>query len=158
MADAFDLVVIGAGPGGYVAAIRAAQLGMRVGVGNRVLDAKHVLIATGSEAAPLRGLAFDGERIVSSTETLALARVPERLMVIGAGAVGLELGSVWARLGAQVTVVEFMDTILPGMDRGMTSQLRRMLERQGLAFRLETGATRAERTATGVRVTLETKG
>jgi dihydrolipoamide dehydrogenase len=107
---------------------------------------------------PLRGLAFDGERIVSSTEALSLAKVPERMLVVGAGAVGLELGSVWSRLGTRVTVVEFMDAIVPGMDRGMTTQLRRALERQEIAFRLETSATAAERTAGGVRVTLESKG
>src|SRR5205814_132568 len=101
---------------------------------------------------------FDGERIVSSTEALALARVPERMLVIGAGAVGLELGSVWSRLGAKVTVVEFLDAIVPTMDRGMGAQLERALEKQGLAFRLETSATRGERTERGVRVTLEAKG
>jgi dihydrolipoamide dehydrogenase len=252
----FDLVVIGAGPGGYVAAIRGAQLGMRVacvekdatlggtclnvgcipskalldsselyhearrgltahgiqtsgvsldlaammarkdtvvrgltqGVaglfrkndvtriagtarlvgpgrvavrgadGERVVEGRRVLIATGSEPVPLPDLPFDGERIVSSTEALALPRVPERLLVIGAGAVGLELGSVWNRLGAQVTVVEFLDRIVPGMDGGLATQLRRALERQGLTFRLETAARRAERTERGVRVTLDTKG
>jgi len=250
--ERLDLVVIGAGPGGYVAAIRAAQLGMRVAcvekekalggtclnigcipskalldsselywqarrglavhgirasgveldlaammarkdkvvrgltqgvaglfkknrvewvsgtarlagpgrvqVGERTLETARVLLATGSEPMPLRGLAFDGERIVTSTEALALAGVPQRMLVIGAGAVGLELGSVWSRLGAQVTVVEFMDEIVPTMDRGMATQLRRALERQGIGFRLETSATAAERTARGVRVTLEAKG
>jgi len=88
----------------------------RVAVGDRTLETARILIATGSEPTPLRGLAFDGERIVSSTEALALPRVPERLLVTGAGAVGLELGSVWSRLGAQVTVVEFMDEIVPKYD------------------------------------------
>jgi dihydrolipoamide dehydrogenase len=251
-AERFDLVVIGAGPGGYVAALRAAQLGMRVAcvekdkalggtclnvgcipskalldsselyhqvqrglavhgikasgvaldlpammvrkdkvvqgltqgvaglfkknkvewvpgtarldkdrrvvVGLRTLEAERVLIATGSEATPLRGLPFDGERVVSSTEALTLPRVPERLLVIGAGAVGLELGSVWSRLGATVTVVEFLDAIVPTMDRGMGTQLRRALEKQGLSFRLETSATAVERTQSGVRVTLDSKG
>ena len=255
-ADRYDLVVIGAGPGGYVAAIRAAQLGMRVacvekdralggtclnvgcipskalldsselyhqarhglgahgikvdgveldlgammarkdrvvrgltqgvaslfkknkvawlqgaarlggagrvvlrgGNGEQTLEAARVLIASGSEPAPLRSLPFDGERIVSSTEALSLQRVPERMLVIGAGAVGLELGSVWSRLGTEVTVVEILDRILPGMDRGMAAQLQRALERQGLAFRLETEARSAARTARGVRVTLAAKG
>jgi len=251
MAD-FDLVVIGSGPGGYVGAIRAAQLGMRVAcvekeqalggtclnvgcipskalldssehywqvrrtlgahgvkvsgveldlptmmsrkdrvvrgltqgvaglfkknkiewvrgtgriaaagrvaVGDRTIETTRIMIATGSEPTPLRGLAFDGERIISSTEALTLPRVPERLLVIGCGAVGLELGSVWSRLGAQVTVVEFMDEIVPTMDRGMATQLRRALERQGLSFRRATSATHAERTQSGVRVTLEGKG
>jgi dihydrolipoamide dehydrogenase len=250
--DRHDLAVIGAGPGGYVAAIRAAQLGMRVAciekdatlggtclnvgcipskalldsselywqarrglavhgivatgveldlaammgrkdkvvrgltqgvaslfkknkiewvkgtaklvsanriaVGDRTVEAARVLIATGSEAAPLRGLPFDGERIVASTEALTLGRVPGRMLVIGAGAVGLEIGSVWNRLGAHVTVVELMDSVVPTMDRGMAAQLRKALEKQGLAFRLATSAAAAERTANGVRVTLDTKG
>jgi dihydrolipoamide dehydrogenase len=247
-----DLVVVGAGPGGYVAAIRAAQLGMRVacveraaalggtclrvgcipskalldsselfhqarhrlavhgvkaseialdlpammarkdrvvrgltqgvaslfeknGVewvrgtarlaapdrvevsgdgGARALETARILVATGSEPVPLRDLPFDGERIVGSTEALALPRVPERLLVVGAGAVGLELGSVWSRLGAAVTVVELLDGILPGMDRQTSAQLQRALGRQGLAFRLETQAADARRTERGVRVTL----
>jgi len=95
---------------------------------------------------------------VSSTEALALSAVPARLLVVGAGAVGLELGSVWSRLGSEVQVVEFMDSILPGMDRGMAKLLQRALEKQGVRFRLETSATHAERTASGVRVTLESKG
>src|SRR5436309_2332209 len=225
-AERFDLIIIGAGPGGYVAALRAAQLGMRVAcvekdealggtclnvgcipskalldsselyrqaqiglavhgikasgvaldlpammarkdkvvrgltqgvaglfkknkvewvagparlekgkrvvVGERILEAERVLIATGSEPTPLRDLPFDGERIVTSTEALSLPRVPERMLVIGAGAVGLELGSVWSRLGARVTVVEFMDRIVPGMDRGMGGQLQGARERRAL--------------------------
>jgi dihydrolipoyl dehydrogenase len=255
-AERFDLVIIGGGPGGYPAAIRAAQLGMRVacvekdarlggtcsnvgcipskalldsselysqalhglakhgikaggieldlaammarkdkvvqgltsgvaslfkknGVswirgtarlanarqvvvrsedGDRTLEAGRILIATGSEQTPLRTLPFDGERVIGSTEALALPRVPRRMLVIGAGAVGLELGSVWSRLGAEVVVIEFLDAIVPAMDRGMGTQLRRALERQGLSFRLETSATGVERTANGVRVQLESKG
>jgi dihydrolipoamide dehydrogenase len=122
--------------------------------GEQALVARRVLLATGSEPAPLRELPFDGERIVSSTEALALSRVPGRLLVLGAGAVGLELGSVWSRLGAEVTVVEILDRILPGMDRGMATQLQRALERQGLRFRLETAARGAVRSGEGVRVTL----
>ncbi len=252
--DRFDLVVIGSGPGGYTAAIRAAQLGMRVacvekyerlggtclnvgcipskalldssehyeetrrglgvhgvtvekvaldlgammarkdkivrgltqgiaslfkknkiervvgsarlasaqrvmasGAAERTLETARVLIATGSKPSSLPTLPFDGERIVSSTEALALPTVPQRLLVVGAGAVGLEIGSVWARLGAQVTVVEFLDSIVPLMDRGMGRQLHAALKKQGMIFRLETSATRAERTEHGVRVTLESK-
>ena len=255
-AERFDLVVIGSGPGGYVAAIRAAQLGMRVacvekektlggtclnvgcipskalldsselyrqalgglaahgitasgvafdlgvmmarkdkvvrgltqGVaslfkknkvewvagtacitasrdvvvrgpdGERRLAGTRVLIATGSAPMSLRDVPFDGERIVSSTEALRLPRVPRRLVVIGAGAVGLELGSVWSRLGAEVTVVELLDRVVPTMDRQMGVFLQRALAKQGLTFRLETSATRAERTAEGVRLTLASKG
>lgn len=231
---AFDLVVIGAGPGGYVAAGKAAQLGMKVacidksylggtclnvgcipskallessalfykakkglghhGIGQgevgldlqammarkdkivqtmtkgieglfkgraithfvgqgrvlaagsasvqgasgepQVLSAKHILLATGSAPVDLPNLPFDGEHVISSTEALALKKVPERLVVIGGGAIGLELGSVWARLGAQVLVVEAMEQILPGMDQEMARQLERLLKRQGLKFLL----------------------
>src|SRR5262249_9330392 len=101
---------------------------------------------------------FDGTRIVSSTEALTFDRVPNHLLVVGGGAIGLELGSVWARLGAEVTVVEFLDRIVPLMDRGMGRLLQRALERQGLRIRLETSAVAAERTAVGLRVTLESKG
>jgi dihydrolipoamide dehydrogenase len=254
--DAYDLIVIGSGPGGYVAAIRAAQLGMRVavvekyptlggtclnvgcipskalldsselfhqakdglaahGVGvsgvtldlpammarkdkvvklgtsglamlfkknkidwmkgtGRFADARRVvvrdgeseqtiagtrvLIATGSEPTPLPALPYDGERVVGSTDALTLPRVPKHLLVIGAGAIGLELGSVWARLGAQVTVVEFLDRIVPMMDRGMGTALQKALQKQGLAFQLQTAAKAAERTADGMKVTLESKG
>jgi dihydrolipoamide dehydrogenase len=255
MADRFDLVVIGSGPGGYTAAIRAAQLGMRVacvekyetlggtclnvgcipskalldssehyvetrdglkvhgitvtgvqldlatmmarkhrivrgltqGVAAlfkknkvervtgaarlvsahevlvqstppRTLATERVLLATGSKPMGLKSLPYDGERVLSSTEALALTTVPERLLVVGAGAIGLELGSVWARLGAQVTVVELLDRVVPTMDQGMGRQLQSFLKKQGLTFRLETSATKIERTDGGVRVTLESKG
>jgi dihydrolipoamide dehydrogenase len=136
----------------------ARRVAVRSEQGEQTLEAERIVIATGSEATPLRALPFDGERVISSTEALALPRVPKRLLVIGAGAVGLELGSVWRRLGAEVLVVEFLDAIVPNMDRGMGTQLRRLLERQGLSFRLETSATGVERTASGVRVRLESKG
>jgi len=248
----YDLVVIGAGPGGYVAAIRAAQLGMRVacvekdatlggtclnvgcipskalldssehyhavreglgvhgikvgaveldlpamlarkdrvvkvltqgvaglfkknkidrlngsgrllapdtvevanGAARQTVRARRMLIATGSAPIELPGLPFDGTRIVCSTEALALPRVPERLLVIGAGAIGLELGSVWNRLGARVVVVEFMDRIVPLMDRQMGEQLQKSLEKQGMKFRLQTSATGAAVDGGAVRVTL----
>src|ERR1041385_1997217 len=224
-----DLVVIGAGPGGYVAAIRAAQLGMntaciekesalggtclRVGcipskallesselyektkhhltvhgikstaeldlaamlkrkdqivttltkgidglfrknkitryaghatitgpgtirVADKGLKAKHIIIATGSKVAPLKGVSLDGERIVTSTEALSFSEVPKRLVVIGAGFIGLELGSVWRRLGSQVTVVEYLPRILPGMDTEIANDAQKLFEKQGLEFRL----------------------
>ena len=241
MADTWDLVVVGAGPGGYVAAIRAAQLGMRVavveqrrelggtclnvgcipskalldsselyyqarhklaahgiGVGEVSLDlarlmarkdevvsqtvagieylfkknqitrftgvgslvdaqtvhvsgggqettlaARHIVLATGSESTPLPGIAVDGEHIITSTEALGLARVPEHLLVLGGGFIGLELGSVYARLGAKVTVVEFMDSLIPVMDRELGTALLKALKAQGLAFHLRTRATGA---------------
>jgi dihydrolipoamide dehydrogenase len=252
----FDAIVIGAGPGGYIAAIRAAQLGLRVacvekeqalggtcvnvgcipskalldssehyavaghalaahgvsvagvaldlptmlarkdrvvkvsaqgvaslfkknqveritgtarltapgvvelvaGAERRTLRGRNIVIATGSAPIELPGLPFDGERIISSTEALGLTAVPERLLVVGAGAVGLELGSVWRRLGAAVTVVEFMDRIVPGVDRQSGEVLRRLLQKQGLTIRLQTSAKGAVVRDDNVRVTLEQAG
>jgi dihydrolipoamide dehydrogenase len=254
----YDLVVIGAGPGGYVAAIRAAQLGLRVacvekrptlggtclnvgcipskallsssekfaeardhlaahgiGVGAPKLDlatmmarkdkvvdenvkgidflfrknkvtrvlgtgrieapgkvavtddkgatqtlaTKAILIATGSEATPLPGLGIDEARIVTSTGALTLESVPKKLVVVGAGVIGLEMGSVWARLGSEVTVVEFLDRICPGMDDEVAKNFQRILEKQGLAFRLGTKVTGAEMLKTKIRLSMEpTKG
>ncbi len=250
----FDLVVIGAGPGGYVAAIRAAQLGMRVacvdksetlggtclnvgcipskallqssekfaearhalaqhgikidkveldlaqlmarkdkvvaentagiaylfkknkvaqviggasisvpgevairlnGGGEEVLKTRNIVIATGSEATPLPGVEIDETRIVSSTGALSLDAVPKHMVVVGAGYIGLELGSVWSRLGAEVTVVEFLDRILPGMDLDLARQLHRVLAKQGLAFRLSTKVTGAAKRKNGVTLDLE---
>ena len=252
MPDRFDLIVIGAGPGGYVAAIRAAQLGMQVAcvekrsslggtclnigcipskalldsselyaqaksrferhgirlseVGldlakmmerkNRVvkgltdgvafllkknkitwvqgvarlagpkrvivqkndkesstLEANAILLATGSEPAALPNLPFNGTTIVSSTEALAFDAVPGRLIVVGAGYIGLELGSVWSRLGSKVTVLEFLPRIVPTMDGEITALLHKILGKQGIEFHLETKVTRA--TARGNQVVVE---
>jgi dihydrolipoamide dehydrogenase len=252
MPDSFDVVVIGAGPGGYVCAIRAAQLGMKVAcvekratlggtclnigcipskallqssenfaaashdfaahgvviegvkldlkrmqarkdevvtanvkgveflfrknkvtwlkgegkiaapgkvaVGDTVYDAKHIVIATGSESMPLRGVEVDEKRIVTSTGALELDAVPGHLVVIGGGVIGLELGSVWARLGAKVTVVEFLDTILPTMDREVSRGFERILAKQGFTFRLGTKVTSAKADAKGVALTMEPAG
>jgi dihydrolipoamide dehydrogenase len=245
MSSSFDLIVIGAGPGGYEAAIRAAQLGMNVAciekekqlggtclrVGcipskallesselyheaqhgfadhgiqaeakldlarmlkrkdnivsgltrgvegllkkhkiTRVLgharvvapgrvavksdDGEHehehsatrILIATGSKVAALAGVALDGERVVTSTEALSFTSVPQHLVVIGAGAIGLELGSVWARLGAKVTVLEYLDRILAGMDTEIAAEARKVLAKQGLEFKLGVRVTGARAT------------
>ena len=249
-AEAFDLIVIGAGPGGYVAAIRAAQLGMKVAcvekraalggtclnvgcipskallesselyqqareklgdhgvqVGSVKLDLKtlmarkdkvvgeltrgvagllkknkvtavqgtarlvsptevevsgegaprrlsapRILIATGSDAATLPGVAFDGKQIVSSTEALELTKVPKHLIVIGGGVIGLELGSVWLRLGAQVTVVEMLPKLLGPLDAQITAQAQRILARQGFTFHLGTRVTGVERNGAQVSV------
>ena len=102
----------------------------------QLVETKNIVIATGSDIARLRGIAIDEKRIVSSTGALSLDRVPGRLLIVGAGVIGLELGSVWHRLGAQVTVVEFLDRILPGMDGEIAKQFQRILEKQGFAFRL----------------------
>jgi len=253
--DSFDLVVIGAGPGGYVAAIRAAQLGMKVAVVEKnatlggtclnvgcipskallqsshlfeetghdlaqhgivvaapTLDfaqlmkrkgevvgattkgieflfkknkitwlqgtgrieaagtvavigpdgavkdtvaAKNILIAAGSEVTPLPGVAIDEKKIVSSTGALELTEVPKHLVVVGAGIIGLELGSVWRRLGAEVTVVEFLDRICPGIDDEITKFFQRALAKQGLKFKLGSKVTKAEASDAGVTLTVE---
>ena len=255
MADNFDLVVIGTGPGGYVCAIRAAQLGMKVAVVEKratfggtclnvgcipskallqsshlfeqaghdlgvhgivlgppkldfaqlmkrkgevvdattkgvaflfrknkitafqgtgriekagsvvvlgddgavkdTLVAKNILIASGSEVTPLPGVAVDEKKIVSSTGALELAEVPKHLVVGGAGIIGLELGSVWRRLGSEVTVVEFLDRITPGVDDEITKQFQRSLTKQGLKFKLSSKVTKAETTDSGVTLTVE---
>ncbi|MHB1427021.1 MAG: dihydrolipoyl dehydrogenase [Gemmataceae bacterium] len=108
-----------------------------------ILEARHILLATGSEAASLASLPLDGTSIVSSTEALAFERVPQSLLVIGGGYIGLELGSVWARLGAKVTVLEFLPRILPLSDGEIANLLHRALQKQGLAFHLETKVTGA---------------
>ncbi len=251
---AYDLIVIGAGPGGYVCAIRAAQLGMKVAVvekrktlggtclnigcipskallyasemfeeavhglgslgvvvaapkldmasmmkhkddtvaanvngvaflfkknkidsvtgegriaapgkvvvkgedgAGRTLEAKAIVIATGSDVARLPGVEIDEKAIVSSTGALSLAKVPKKLIVVGAGVIGLELGSVWRRLGAEVTVVEFLDRILPGMDGEVARSFQRMLEKQGFAFHLAHKVAKVEKTGAGLKATIE---
>jgi dihydrolipoamide dehydrogenase len=107
----------------------------------QTLDTKAIVIATGSDVAQLRGIEIDEKRVVSSTGALTLDKVPERLLVVGAGVIGLELGSVWRRLGAQVTVVEFLDRILPGMDGEVCRQFQRILQKQGIVFKLSSKVT-----------------
>jgi dihydrolipoamide dehydrogenase len=250
MSDSYDVIVIGAGPGGYVAAIRAAQLGMSVAcvekratlggtclnvgcipskallqssekfaeakgalavhgvsVGSVALDLakmmarkdkvvaentrgieflfrknkvahvkgaakflapdrievegqsltakRGIVIATGSDIIPLQGVEIDENTVLSSTGALALDTVPKRLVVVGAGYIGLELGSVWRRLGAQVTVVEFLDRVAPGMDMELGTALQRTLVKQGLEFRLATKVVEAKRSNGGVALALE---
>ena len=249
----YDLVVIGGGPGGYVAAIRAAQLGMKVacvekrgrlggtclnvgcipskallqssekyaeathsfaehgiktsgldldlgtmlarkdkvvddltkgveflfkknkieyvigqgsiekpgsvrvavtGGGEKTLSTRRILIATGSEPTPLPGVTVDEKIVVSSTGALTLGKVPAHLVVVGGGYIGLEMGSVWARLGAKVTVVEFLDRIVPAMDLDLGKQFKRILEKQGLVFRLGTKVTGVETSPSGATVTV----
>jgi dihydrolipoamide dehydrogenase len=249
MAEEFDVIVIGAGPGGYVCAIRAAQLGLnvacvekratlggtclnigcipskallhssenfaeaahafaahgivvegvsldlkrmqarkaevvnanvrgveflfkknkvtwlkgegRIAAPGRVLvdgvehAAKHIVIATGSESMPLAGVAVDESRIVTSTGALEFAHVPGHLVVIGGGAIGLELGSVWRRLGAEVTVIEFLDRLIPGNDGEIARHFERILGRQGIKFRLSSKVTGATTTDAGVSLAVE---
>lgn len=253
MSQAFDVVVIGAGPGGYVAAIKAAQLGLKtalveargalggtclnvgcipsktllhishafeesahtfadfgVNVGKPTLDlekthayknsvisglnggiamllkknnvayfqgrgsfsdahtvqvalnaggtesltARNVIIATGSKPAALRGVPFDGERIISSDEGIHLKQVPARLAVIGGGVIGLELGSVWRRFGSNVTVIEYADDILGAADGEVKKEARKLFEKQGLTFRTATAVTKAVNTGKAVTLTL----
>jgi dihydrolipoamide dehydrogenase len=253
---AYDLVVIGTGPGGYVAAIRAAQLGMKVAVvekrathggtclnvgcipskallhaseryaeaadgfaamgikvkpeldlaamlafkdqgvkGNvdgvefllkknkidavhgsgrivapgkvevtgadgkkQTLETKTIAVATGSEVASLPGIAIDEKRVISSTGALSLPSVPKRLVVIGAGYIGLELGSVWSRLGSEVTVVEMLDRVAPGLDAEVAKQLQRVLTKQGLAFKLGTKVVSVDTKGGSLKLTLEPAG
>ncbi len=251
MADrkSYDIVIIGGGPGGYVCAIRAAQLGFSVGVvekrdtlggtclnvgcipskallhsshlfaearhgfaaqgikakveldlptmlkrkdgvvdqltkgvaflfkknkiehlkgtgaitgksevtinGKTKVGAKHIIIATGSDVAPLPGVEIDEKTIVSSTGALALPKVPKKMVVVGAGYIGLEMGSVWSRLGAEVTVVEFLDRITPGMDGEVAKTFKRILEKQGLTFKLGMKVTGAKPGRGGVSLTVE---
>ncbi len=112
----------------------------RISVQNKdeisVLDAKNILIATGSKSAPLNGVEVDGDRIGTSTEALNYPEVPKHLVVIGAGVIGLELGSVWKRLGAKVTVLEYLDRIFPGMDNEMAAEAQKILAKQGIEFKL----------------------
>lgn len=250
MSENFDVIVIGAGPGGYVAAIRAAQLGLKtacvekgatlggtclnvgcmpskallessekfedathhfaahgieggaalklnlaalmkrkddvvsgltkgieglfkknkvtwlkghasitgkneVTVGKDKYVAKNIIIATGSEVAGLPGITIDEKKIVSSTGALALSTVPKHLVVIGAGVIGLELGSVWRRLGAKVTVIEYLDRITPGMDAEIAKQFQKLLEKQGFEFKLGHKVASAKAGANGVDVVVE---
>jgi len=119
------------------------------------LAAKDIVIATGSEPSTLPGVTVDQQRIVDSTGALALAEVPKSLVVIGAGIIGLELGSVWRRLGAEVTVVEFLDRITPGADAEVAKTLQRALAKQGIRFRLGAKVTGAKTSKTGVKLTVE---
>ncbi|KAG0719403.1 Dihydrolipoyl dehydrogenase, mitochondrial [Chionoecetes opilio] len=206
-----DLVVIGSGPGGYVAAIKASQLGMKVdniklnlekmmgakdkavtdltgGIAhlfknNKILGlkghgkitsptevtvmkedgesdvvrAKNILIATGSEVTPFPGIEVDEETIVSSTGALKLSSVPERMVLIGAGVIGLELGSVWSRLGSKVVAVEFMDTIGGlGIDTEISKSFQRILTKQGIKFKLGTKVLSASREGGVIKVAVET--
>jgi dihydrolipoamide dehydrogenase len=252
MADSFDVIVIGAGPGGYVCAIRAAQLGLKVAcvekratlggtclnvgcipskallqssehfeeakhklaehgvnvgqvsldlakmqarkgevvganvkgieflfkknkvtwlkgagrvagpgkveVAGTTYDTKHIVIATGSESTPLPGVEVDEKQVVTSTGALELEKVPGHLVVIGGGVIGLELGSVWRRLGAEVTVVEFLDRLVPGMDAEIGKNFERILGKQGMKFRLKTKVTGAKKDASGVTLAVEPVG
>lgn len=127
------------------------------GAKKEVLKTRNIVIATGSETTPLPGIDIDEKQIVSSTGALDLTSVPKTMVVIGAGVIGLELGSVWHRLGADVTVVEFLDVILPGMDGEVSKQMKRILEKQGLKFKMGTKVTAAKSAKGGVSLKMEPK-
>jgi dihydrolipoamide dehydrogenase len=119
------------------------------------VEAKNIVIATGSEVTPLPGVAIDEKRIVSSEGALKLPSVPKSLVIIGAGVIGLELGSVWRRLGAEVTVVEFLDRVLPGVDGEVAKQAQRILQKQGFAFRLSSKVTGVDTAGAKLKVSVE---
>ncbi len=121
----------------------------------RTLDTKHIVIATGSDVMPLPGVTVDEECIVSSTGALSLKSVPRRLLVVGGGYIGLELGSVWRRLGSEVLVVEFLDRITPGLDGEIAKQFQRLLARQGMKFQLSTKVVGVEKSGDGLKVSVE---
>jgi dihydrolipoamide dehydrogenase len=121
----------------------------------KTIEAKNIVIATGSESTPLPGIEVDEKTIVTSTGALEFDAVPKHLVVIGGGVIGLELGSVWSRLGAQVTVVEFLDRIVPGMDGEVSKTFKRILDKQGLTFKLKTKVTGAKKVKGGIELTME---
>jgi dihydrolipoamide dehydrogenase len=124
-----------------------------VKVGDRTLKTKNIVIATGSEPASLPGVEVDEERVVTSTGALELTKVPKRLVVIGAGVIGLELGSVWGRLGAEVTVIEFLDVVTPGQDGEVQKHFQRILKKQGMSFVLGAAVQQVEKLKTKLKVT-----
>jgi dihydrolipoyl dehydrogenase len=129
----------------------------KVKVGDEVHEARNIVIATGSQTSTLPGVEIDEKLIVSSTGALSLAKPPKKMVVIGAGVIGLELGSVYARLGAEVTVVEYLDTITPGMDKDVQRTLQRILKKQGLTFIMRAAVQGATTTKTKAKVTYKLK-
>ena len=122
---------------------------------SQVIETKNIVIATGSDIARLKGIEIDEKRIVSSTGALSLDKVPGKLLIVGAGVIGLELGSVWKRLGAEVVVVEFLDRILPGMDGEIAKQFQRILEKQGFSFKLGAKVTGVDTSGKTLKATVE---
>jgi dihydrolipoamide dehydrogenase len=121
----------------------------------QTLETKSIVIATGSDVAKLKGIEIDEKRVVSSTGALSLDKVPEHLLVIGGGVIGLELGSVWRRLGSKVTVVEFLDGVLPGMDGEIRRQGQRLFEKQGMVFKLSSKVTSVDTSGKRLKATIE---
>jgi dihydrolipoamide dehydrogenase len=131
------------------------KVSVKTKTGTREIKAKNIVIATGSDVAPLKGVEIDEKTVVSSTGGLSLPSVPKRLLVIGAGVIGLELGSVWRRLGAEVQVVEFLDRICPGLDAEVAKQFQRLLTKQGFSFKLSSKVTAVKKKTGGVSVSVE---
>lgn len=127
----------------------------KVDVDGKIYEAKNIVIATGSDVAGLPNIEIDEDKIVSSTGALTLNKAPKEMVVIGGGVIGLELGSVWQRLGAKVTVIEFVDQILPGMDGEIRKEAGKIFKKQGMNFKLSTKVTSAKATKKGVDLTLE---
>jgi len=121
----------------------------------RTLETKNIIVATGSDVSPLPGMSIDEQQIVSSTGALGLTSVPKRMLVVGGGYIGLELGSVWRRLGSEVTVVEFLDRITPGLDGEIAKQFQRILTKQGMKFQLSTKVVGVEKKKGSLLVTVE---
>ena len=141
---------------GYGSIAAAGKVEVKANDGSvKTIEGKKIVIATGSVVTPLPGVEIDEKLIVSSTGALDLAKVPGKMVVIGAGVIGLELGSVWRRLGAQVEVIEYLDRILPGMDLECCKQFQRMMEKQGITFRLGAKVTGAEKIKGGVKLSVE---
>lgn len=126
-----------------------------VEVNGQAINAKNIVIATGSESTPLKGIEVDEKQIVTSTGALALAKVPASMAVIGGGVIGLEMGTVWQRLGTKVTVIEFMDRLMPGMDVEISKEAKKILAKQGMEFKLSTKVTSAEKSKGKVTLNLE---
>ena len=121
----------------------------------QVIETKNIVIATGSDVTRLNGIDIDEKRVVSSTGALELGKVPQKLLIVGAGIIGLELGSVWRRLGAEVMIVEFLDHILPGIDGEVGKQFHRMLQKQGLTFKLSSKVTGVDTSGKALKVKVE---
>ena len=140
---------------GFASFIDANNLKIKGDKEEQQIKAKNIIIATGSEVVNLPGIEIDEEKIVSSTGALSLKSVPKKMLVIGAGVIGLELGSVWRRLGSEVTVVEYLDRIVPGMDNEIAKQFQKSMEKQGIKFLLGQKVLSAKKDAKGVKVSIE---
>ena len=119
------------------------------------IKADNIIISTGSEVTPLAGVEIDEERIVSSTGAIALKKIPKKMILIGAGVIGLELGSVWSRLGSEVEVIEYASNICPSMDNEVSKNFKKILQKQGLKFRMDSKVTAAKKTKSGVEISVE---